>query len=139
MARRELYLGLMSGTSMDGLDMVLVEFEQGRPDLLRHQHYPLEKSLRQGLQNLCTVANNELDQWGKLDRLFARFSAHCILNFLEQFNLSATAITAIGSHGQTVRHQPDASPSYTLQLGDPNTIAALTGIPVIADFRRKDV
>lgn len=139
MASRELYLGLMSGTSMDGLDIALVAFQDDLPELLNHQYFDIPDNLQQMLHGLCDEQPNELDQWGKADRLFAEFCAGSVLEFLRRENLSATAIKAIGSHGQTVRHQPDSQPNYTLQLGDPNTIAALTGIPVVADFRRKDI
>ncbi|RWU09020.1 anhydro-N-acetylmuramic acid kinase [Pseudidiomarina gelatinasegens] len=139
MSQRELYLGLMSGTSMDGLDVVLVEFDGEQPELLSHQHFPLPDNLQQQLHQLCQPGADELDLWGSADRLFGMFSAQCVTEFLRHINVSPNAIKAIGSHGQTVRHQPDAKPHYTLQLGDPNTIAALTGIPVVADFRRKDI
>jgi len=140
MSQRELYLGLMSGTSMDGLDVVLVEFDaMQQPELLQHRHYPIDDQLQQQLHTLCDPAPNELHQWAIAERLFAEYCAESVNHFLRHFNISPSAITAIGSHGQTVRHQPDHSPSYTLQLGDPNTLATLTGIPVIADFRRKDI
>ncbi len=135
----ELYLGLMSGTSMDGLDIVLVEFAQEHPHLLAHQHFEFPESLQRQLHTLCHVHPHELDSYAQLDRSFAQFSAASIRELLSQRNISASAIAAIGSHGQTVRHQPDLELGYTLQLGDPSTIAALTGIPVVADFRRKDI
>lgn len=139
MTQRDLYLGLMSGTSMDGLDIALVEFSDESIELVSHQQFELSDTLQEKLHSLCDEHDNELDHWGKVDREFALFCADCVLEFLNRRNLSASAITAIGSHGQTVRHQPDGNPSYTLQLGDPNTLAALTGIPVVADFRRKDI
>lgn len=139
MAQRELYLGLMSGTSMDGLDIALVEFIDDLPELVSHQQFELPNGLKTQLHQLCDTHSNELDCFGKADRDFAIFCADSVLEFLRQRNLSANAITAIGSHGQTVRHQPETNPSYTIQLGDPNTLAALTGIAVVADFRRKDI
>jgi len=139
MAQRDLYLGLMSGTSMDGLDIALVEFSDNLPELVSHQQFELPDALQEKLHNLCDEQPNELHHWGELDREFAIFCADCVLEFLNRRNLSATAITAIGSHGQTVRHQPEGQFAYTLQLGDPNTLAALTGIAVVADFRRKDI
>lgn len=140
MSQRELFLGLMSGTSMDGLDVVLVEFDaMQQPELLQHRHYAIDDRLQQQLHSLCEQAPNELHQWAIAERQFAEYCAESVNHFLEHFNISPSAITAIGSHGQTVRHQPDHSPAYTLQLGDPNTLATLTGIPVVADFRRKDI
>jgi len=139
MPQRELFLGLMSGTSMDGLDVVLVEFDSAQPELLQHRQYPIDDQLQQQLHTLCHESPDELHLWGMADRCFSEFCAAAVNDFLAYYNISPSAITAIGSHGQTVRHQPDQSPAYTLQLGDPNTLAALTSIPVIADFRRKDV
>src|SRR5690606_5299253 len=135
----ELYLGLMSGTSMDGLDAVLVDFTQSVPQLLHHHHTPIPTALAQRLHQLCHTSPNELHLLAETDRLFAEFCADVVEQLLHQHNVAPAQIAAIGSHGQTVRHQPDVSPAYTLQLGDPNTLAALTGIPVVADFRRKDV
>lgn len=139
MTQHELYLGLMSGTSMDGLDIALVKFDGDSPELISHQQFELPNDLQEKLHSLCSQKPNELDLWGQVDRQFAVFCADSVVEFLNRRNLSTSAITAIGSHGQTVRHQPDSQPSYTLQLGDANTLAALTGIPVVADFRRKDI
>ncbi|MDX1706607.1 anhydro-N-acetylmuramic acid kinase [Pseudidiomarina sp.] len=137
----ELFIGLMSGTSMDGLDAVLVKIPDDcdQPELLGHCHQSFPASLSQQLHGLCLTQDDELHQWATADQLFATLSADLINQLLSEKGLSANAVRAIGSHGQTVRHQPDANPAYTLQLGDPNRLAALTGIPVVADFRRKDI
>lgn len=136
-----LFIGLMSGTSMDGLDAVLVKIpsDSGQPELLGHCHQSFPASLSQQLHGLCRTQDNELHQWATADQRFAKLSADIVNQLLHENDLSAQAVRAIGSHGQTIRHQPDAKPAYTLQLGDPNQLAALTGIPVVADFRRKDI
>ncbi|RUO38046.1 anhydro-N-acetylmuramic acid kinase [Pseudidiomarina aestuarii] len=132
------YLGLMSGTSMDGLDIVLADFVP-RPQLHAHHHFPLPARLADQLDALTRSQANEMHLAAQLDRQFAEFCADCVLTFLAQQNISIEAIRAIGSHGQTIRHAPAAATPYTVQIGDPNTLAALTGIDVVADFRRKDV
>lgn len=137
--QNDLYIGLMSGTSMDGLDAVLVDFDNDKPRLLKHLDVPLGEPLRSELMALCSPGTNELHRFAIADRQFAELSAELVLALLQATGLTPSAITAIGSHGQTVRHMPDAIVPYTAQLGDPNTLAALTGIPVVADFRRKDI
>ncbi|PTB84780.1 anhydro-N-acetylmuramic acid kinase [Pseudidiomarina aestuarii] len=132
------YLGLMSGTSMDGLDIVLAEFVP-RPELLAHQHFPLPAELAVQLDALTRPQANEMHLVAQLDRQFAEFCADCVLTFLAENNIAMDSIRAIGSHGQTIRHAPEAATPYTVQIGDPNTLAALTDIDVVADFRRKDV
>lgn len=134
------YLGLMSGTSLDGLDIVLCNFDtDGRPHLISSTTQPLPDTLKHDLWALTRPAAGELDNYGMLDRSFAIFCAQAINNFLAQHRLKATKIIAIGSHGQTVRHRPDNTPPFTLQLGCASTIAALTGIDVVANFRQKDI
>jgi anhydro-N-acetylmuramic acid kinase len=135
----EYYVGLMSGTSMDGLDAVLVEFKQQRPHFVGHYSEPLPAQLATILHQLCQPSHHELHRYAQADREFARYCADVVHQLLKQQQLSADQIIAIGSHGQTIRHQPYAEPAYTLQLGDPNTLACLTGIAVVADFRRKDI
>ncbi|CAB0151651.1 Anhydro-N-acetylmuramic acid kinase [Pseudidiomarina piscicola] len=135
----QLYIGLMSGTSMDGLDAVLVDFASTQPRLLRHYSHALPTDLKTELQRLCTPGHNELHRLATSDRLFAEYSAEVVMSLLQRAQVAPADIAAIGSHGQTVRHMPDTLTPYSVQLGDPNTLAALTGIPVVADFRRKDI
>lgn len=132
------YLGLMSGTSMDGLDVVLADFDSQQL-LVAHQHFPLPSDLAAQLDALTRVQANELHLSAQLDRQFSEFCADCVRTFLAREQLAHESIRAIGSHGQTIRHAPQSSTPYTLQIGDPNTLAVLTGIDVIADFRRKDI
>lgn len=133
------FIGLMSGTSMDGLDAALVEMSAHKPRLVRSYMQTIPAPLRAQLEQLCQPQAGELANYADADQAFAMLCATAVERLLQQAGLAAADIVAIGSHGQTVRHQPHAPRPYTLQLGDPNRLAALTGIDVIADFRRLDM
>jgi anhydro-N-acetylmuramic acid kinase len=134
-----LYLGLISGTSADGIDVALASFA-GKPKLLAGLTYPYRDDLR---RRILTLAQGDgyiaLDEFGALDVEIARTFAAAALELLKRENIDATQIRALGSHGQTVRHRPLGGTPYTMQLGDPNVIAELTGITTVADFRRRDI
>ncbi len=135
------FIGLMSGTSMDGVDAVLCDITDNQIQSLACTSLPYPDSLLTVLQTLCHPGNDELNCMAMADREVAHVFATAVNQLLEQQNLRPDDILAIGSHGQTVRHQPatKTKPGYSLQIGDPNTIAALTNIDVIADFRRRDI
>ncbi|MBV7314262.1 anhydro-N-acetylmuramic acid kinase [Shewanella sp. NIFS-20-20] len=133
-----LYIGIMSGTSMDGVDTVLVDFS-GTPQLVCAHSEVMPDHLRKGLQRLCQPASDEINRLGRLDRTVAELCAKATNALLKKAGVSPSQVTAIGCHGQTIRHMPNLEVSFTLQIGDPNTLAVLTGIDVIADFRRKDI
>jgi len=148
------YIGLMSGTSMDGVDAVLCHIESGECHTLDCTSLPYPPTLLAMLHSLCSPSVNELNTMAVADRLVAETFAQAVIALLDKTNTSADDITAIGSHGQTIRHFPQTQlhgdapisqfplhdhRSFTLQIGDPNTIAVLTNIDVIADFRRKDI
>lgn len=140
----ELYIGLMSGTSVDSIDAVLVEFDENapsRPRLLCALGHPISPALRDAILALCAPGPSELDRAGQLDRQIGQAFADATLTLLARAGVEAGDVTAIGSHGQTVRHRPPGTVTwpFSLQLGDPNTIAALTGITTVADFRRRDM
>ncbi len=143
-----LYLGLISGTSADGIDAALVRFDPDpglRPELLFGRTYPWEADLRAALVALGQDdARLGLDDFGELDVRIGHAFAEATKRALADSGTPAEAIAAIGSHGQTLRHRPhgrhgDGRHAYTLQLGDPSTIAERTGIRTVADFRRRDV
>ncbi|MBL6752591.1 MAG: anhydro-N-acetylmuramic acid kinase, partial [Nevskia sp.] len=136
-----LYLGLMSGTSMDGVDAVLAEFDAGRFAGLRHTHHlDYDAGLRGRLLELAhELPPLTLAELGRLEGLVADRFAQAALGVLAAAGLQPAQIRAIGSHGQTVFHDPSMEPPATLQLGDPSRIAARTGITTVADFRRRDV
>ncbi|MGL4475770.1 MAG: anhydro-N-acetylmuramic acid kinase [Shewanella sp.] len=133
-----LYIGIMSGTSMDGVDAVLVDFE-GTPKLVASHTEAMPDHLRKGLQRLCQSGSDEINRLGRLDRTVAKLFAKATQALLANANVSPEDVIAIGSHGQTIRHMPNLEIGFTLQIGDANTLAVLTDIDVIADFRRKDI
>lgn len=133
------YIGLMSGTSMDGVDaaLVLMEDDQFSLEDFICIDYPI--ALRATLKQLCIPGDNEIDQLGQADIDVAQCFALAVNQLLEKNHLKPNQIIAIGSHGQTIRHRPDYESPFSLQIGDPHTLAIQTGIDVIADFRRKDI
>jgi anhydro-N-acetylmuramic acid kinase len=139
-ASQLLYVGLMSGTSMDGIDAALVEFGDHQCDVLATLESPYPDELRDQLivATQCP-AECTLDTIGKLDQWVGECFRDAAIALLDQHGVAAASINAIGSHGQTLRHQPRAARPFTLQIGDANIIAAGTGITTVADFRRRDL
>ena len=135
---RHLYLGTISGTSVDGLDLALLEIDASIRFVAAQTH-PLPEALRDQLLALGQPENDNLDDLGAADVALGRFIASSALEFLASQAISPDAVRAIGSHGQTVRHRPDQEHPFTWQIGDPNVIAELTGITTVADFRRRDM
>ncbi len=138
-----LYIGLMCGTSLDAIDVALLATEP-EIKLLAAADYAFPGDLRNDLMALCLDGDQEIERLGRADRQLAATLAGAVNDFLQKQGLKAEHITAIGSHGQTIRHRPhdgqrSAADSFTLQIGDPNTIAELTGITTVADFRRRDI
>lgn len=133
----EFFLGLMSGTSLDGIDAALVRFENERPILEASHYHPFPAELRERLLALILSPRVAWDELGQLDAELGELFAACALTLLER--CPQIQATAIGSHGLTVRHQPAGAWPFTLQIGDPNRIAQLTGIATVADFRRRDM
>ena len=135
-----LYLGLMSGTSMDGIDAVLLEFAAAgmRVQAALAHGWPiaLQNRLRRAAEDSEHIG---LTEFGQLDTAVAHEFAQAAGQLLEHASVPAASVRAIGSHGQTVLHRPRAESPFTLQIGDPNIIAERTGIDVVADFRRRDV
>lgn len=139
----ELYVGLMSGTSLDGIDAVLIDLAQGQqPRLLAAQTFPLPPSLHEQLQALCQTGDAEIERMGQADRLLGLSFGNAVNTLLDIAGVARSAVRAIGSHGQTIRHRPPGPHQpypFTLQIGDPSSIAQLTGITTVADFRRRDI
>jgi anhydro-N-acetylmuramic acid kinase len=139
MADTELYIGVMSGTSMDGVDTALVSIDEHSTTMLQHDFYPMPEELKRRLLNICQNQGTSLKQIGELDHQLGHLFADAVNQLLEQSGYPADSIRAIGNHGQTVYHQPDGDSPFTMQLGDANIIAVKTGITTVADFRRKDM
>ncbi len=134
-----LYIGLMSGTSMDGIDAALVNFDpqRDRPELVATHARSWPEDLVQQLHAICTPGENEIDRMGWLDQKVAEEFAAAVADLLTQADIRHDQVCAIGSHGQTIRHRPELG--FTLQIGNGARLAALTGIDVICDFRMKDI
>ncbi len=134
----------MSGTSVDGIDAALLECGESGMQLVATREHPLSDSLRRRIADISHSGDAEIERLGPLDREIGAAFAQAALALLREAGRSRSEVTAIGSHGQTVRHRPpssggDPATRFTLQIGDPNTIAELTGITTVADFRRRDI
>ncbi len=127
----------MSGTSLDGVDAVLVSFHTSQPRLLASAHKIFDDELKRGLLQLNGSGYNELEISSLLANELARHYAAAVKELLEMSGQPAKNIAAIGCHGQTVRHRPDLG--FTVQLNNPSLLAELTGTPVVADFRSRDM
>ncbi|HEX7048006.1 MAG TPA: anhydro-N-acetylmuramic acid kinase [Gammaproteobacteria bacterium] len=135
----DVFIGLMSGTSLDGIDAALVDFSSG-VSVTHATTTPFPKDLRDTLQNLIEQPDGvSIDAIGMADAQLGLAYAAATQDLLAKTKTRADQVSAIGCHGQTIRHRPDADPAFTWQLGDANRIAAATGIPVVADFRRMDM
>ncbi|USD64829.1 anhydro-N-acetylmuramic acid kinase [Vibrio sp. SCSIO 43136] len=141
----ERYIGIMSGTSLDGIDCALVEISKEAemkhdvPQLLGHISVEIPTPIKQRLLSLSLNQNTTIQQVGELDHLLGKLYADAVNRLLEKYQLESCDIRAIGNHGQTVFHQPQGATPFTTQLGDANLIVALTGITTVADFRRLDM
>ena len=137
----EYFIGLMSGTSLDGVDGVLADFSAASPQVLAHASRSFPTALRQELLALNSSGGDELQRAALAGNALARAYAHIVHELLASTRVSAPSVVAIGSHGQTVRHRPQEfdGTGYTLQLNQPALLAELTGIDVVADFRSRDV
>ncbi len=137
-----LIVGLMSGTSCDGIDAAIVEIGADRPRLLHFQSTPMPGELREPAMRLAAPGLHEIDAMGGLDVALGQAFAEAALAAIDTAGLTPAAIAAIGSHGQTIRHRPrgvDGGKPFSLQIGCPSTLAERTGITTVADFRRRDL
>jgi len=134
------YIGLMSGTSLDGIDAALLEFGDHRCEIRATLSAQYPGKLRSALLKASRApAECTVDVIGNLDHWIGECFRDAALALLKECDIAAAEVAAIGSHGQTLRHQPHAARPFTLQIGDPNIIATGTGITTVADFRRADV
>lgn len=137
----ERFIGLMSGTSLDGVDGVLADLADGRITMLAHASAALPDPLRSELLALNRTADNELHRAALAANALVRTYASVVRRLLDETGFEAADVTAIGAHGQTIRHQPGAVDGigYTLQLNNPALLAELCDIDVVADFRSRDI
>ena len=139
-----LYVGAISGTSVDGLDLALVDIADNLSSatlrVVSTHSATLPEELRKDLLRLGQGdADDEVELLGHTDTALGHFIGSTIVEFLAAAGQPKAAIRAIGSHGQTVRHRPTGERPFTLQIGDPNQISEITGITTVADFRRRDM
>ncbi len=141
LARRKLYVGLMSGTSADGIDAVVLELSGSgrglRANLLAHVHQDFTPAFRRRVLAACL--HGTVAEICELNFVLGEHFARAALAAIRRAGLKPSQITAIGSHGQTVHHLPNAQTRSTLQIGEPSVIAERTGITTVADFRVRDV
>lgn len=141
-----LVVGAMSGTSLDGVDAIVFALHhpdggtgEFMPRVLAHEYRPYQSELRSALEKLCSGADIRLEELGRLDLRVARAYVSAIAAAIQKAGRRNTDVTVVGAHGQTVHHQPVGDERFTMQIGDPNTMAIALGIPVVADFRRRDM
>ncbi|HEY5636278.1 MAG TPA: anhydro-N-acetylmuramic acid kinase [Burkholderiales bacterium] len=131
------FIGLMSGTSLDGVDGVLARFTGAATEVRGHCHLPFPDALRDALQALCSPGEDEIRRAGRAGNQLAALYADAVARLLAAGGLSRQNVRAIGCHGQTVRHHPEEG--FTVQIGNAARLAELTGIAVVADFRSRDI
>ena len=137
------YLGTMTGTSGDGLDVSLIEIDESENvKFVTGQTFKYGDNLRKNLISLSSPTNNEIELMGECDTELGQFTGESILDFLHNIGRKKETIIALGSHGQTIRHRPPSTKNrfpFTIQIGNPHLIADITSITTIADFRRRDM
>lgn len=136
----DLYLGLISGTSLDGIDAAIIDCSMRVPQVTAARTFEFEPALHELLLDLAQErSEHEIERLGEADHWLGEALAQAALTLIGEAGLKPRDIRAIGSHGQTVRHRPDGPHPFTLQVGDPNILAERTGITTVADFRRRDM
>jgi len=135
----EYYIGLMSGTSIDAVDVVLAQIDEQEIKVIAAHTHSIPISIKQAIFDLCQPGENEIDRMGQLDHQLGNLFAEATNRLLEQSGFNAEQIKAIGSHGQTIRHRPDTDYPFTLQIANPALICQLSNITTVADFRRADM
>jgi anhydro-N-acetylmuramic acid kinase len=135
----ELYIGLMSGTSIDGIDACLVRLTDNKFQLLATHYQPYPNSIKDELGKVIKDKQLTLHDLATLDHKLAILNSQAVTSLLEGTKYQAHKIQAIGYHGQTVFHEPDGNHPNSIQLGDPNVLVAETGITTVADLRRMDM
>ena len=134
------YVGLMSGTSMDGVDVAVVNFFQGKINFIHTETFEYPASIRSRLNKVTSnKTRHALADIGQLDADIGEFFGQCANKGIEQGNIQARDVIAIGSHGQTIWHSPLGSAPYSWQIGNPSIITARTLITTVSDFRNLDM
>ena len=133
------YIGVMSGTSLDGVDVVLAAIDENMVAQQASLTWPIPVALKEAILSICQGQQLTLSQLGQLDVKLGALFGDAVLALMHQENLHPQDIVAIGCHGQTVWHEPTGDAPHSLQIGDNNQIVAKTGVTVVGDFRRRDI
>lgn len=133
------HLGMISGTSVDGVDAALCEFGERSCRVVAAQTFAYPPAIAERIRALIETGAGHLGEIGAIDVAVGRYFADCALALLRSARVAPSAVEAIGHHGQTIWHEPDPPESFTWQLGDPNSVAAITGIDTVGDLRRLDM
>ena len=134
----ELFIGVMSGTSMDGIDVALCRIDSSKCELLNFEEYPFDASLKREILEVIQ-GTTTIEQVGTLNKKLGLEFAYAVTRFLREKELNSKDVSAIGLHGQTLWHEPNSEFPFSMQLGDASTVYAKTGIKVVNDFRSVDV
>lgn len=137
--KQELYIGVMSGTSADGIDLVLAEINESSFQLIDFVSSTYSEALRSEIKELSSPGADEINRSAQLGIKLSKETAKLIKQLLDKANTNASEVSAIGYHGQTIRHHPATEHAYSVQIGCPSTLAYLTGITTITDFRMADI
>ena len=129
-----LFIGAISGTSIDGLDLAMIDVEPRVPRIIDAATEPIPDPLANSLRSLVLPAGEDLNRMARADAELGEFIGRSVRAFA-----GSRRVRAIGSHGQTIRHEPRKAPAWTMQIGDPHRIAEFSGLDTVADFRRRDV
>ena len=135
---KQCYIGVMSGTSLDGVDVVLCPVGAGGIELAASLSYPFDEALKRDVLRVIG-GTTTLKEVGELDHRLGTLFADAVQALIREHHLDTGRIEAVGLHGQTLWHQPQGEEPFTMQLGDPGIVCARTGITTVADFRRKDM
>ena len=136
----DIYIGIMSGTSIDSVDAVAVTFGDGKISVMGSHSESISAQLKLDILCLCQPGTDSIALYAETDNILGELFAQTALELMTQLNIKSSQVAAIGSHGQTIRHQPPTKVNgFSLQIGNPNLIAARTRCPVVGDFRRADM
>ncbi len=135
----ELFIGLMSGTSADSVDTVLLSISEEKIQSLGTYNHPIPDKVKNSIYELVNSKNLDKNRINKLDTLLGETFSEAVNKLLIQERLSSQDVEAIGSHGQTIKHSPNVPLPFSLQIGNAQLIANLTGIKTVSDFRSDDI
>lgn len=135
----DLYVGLMSGTSVDSVDAVVVDFSKNKIKILNQDCYEIPYLIKKEILDNTKSSTINKKEITRLDKELGELFSRVINDVLKKTNLNHKQIKAIGSHGQTIKHSPNSKPPFSLQIGDPSIIAKKCKIPTVGDFRSGDV